>query len=95
MIFKNFRPVSYLPFVAKVDEQAVIGRLLAHCKIDAPIPVNQSSYRTFHSKETALVKVQSDILMAMDRREVSLLVLLDLCAALETIGHRNSLNVMA
>ena len=94
MIFKNFRPVSYLPFVAKVDEQAVIGQLHAHCEINAPIPVSQSSYRTFHSMETALVKVQSDILMAMDRQEVSLLVLLDPSAAFVTIDHRNLLNVM-
>lgn len=69
MIFNNFRPVSNLPFVAKVVEQAVIGHLLAHGRINAPLPpVNQSNYRTFRSTETALVKVQSDILMAMDQQ---------------------------
>ena len=59
-IFNNFRPVSNPPFVAKVVEQAVIGHLLTHGRIHALLPpVNQSSYRTFRSTETALVKVQS------------------------------------
>lgn len=59
-IFNIFRPVSNPPFVAKVVEQAVIGHLLAHGRINAPLPpVNQSSYRTFRLTETALVKVQS------------------------------------
>ena len=34
---------------------------------------------------TALIKVQNDILMNMDRQQVTLLVLLDLSAAFDTI----------
>ena len=69
LIFNNSRPVSNLPFVAKVVEQGVIDQLLAHGRINAPLPPgNQSSYRTFRSTETALIKVQSDILMAIDQQ---------------------------
>ena len=52
---------------------------------NASLPTNQSAYRPFHSTETALVKVQSDILMSMDQREVTLFVLLDLSAAFDTV----------
>ena len=45
-------------------------------------PLFQSAYRKGHSTETALLKVQNDILMNMNRQHVTLLVLLDLSAAL-------------
>jgi len=79
--------VSNLPFVSKIAEKAVIPQILEHCNEHAPLPTYQSSYRKYHSTETALLKVQSDILMNMDRQEITLLVLLDLSAAFDTIDH--------
>ena len=70
--------------VSKSAEKAVVGQLFWHCSDNAPLPVHQSSYRQFHSTETALFKVQSDILSNMDKQEVTLLVLLDLSAAFNT-----------
>ena len=35
----------------------------------------------------ALLKVQNDILLKMDKQEVTLLILLDLSAAFDTIDH--------
>ena len=40
-----------------------------------------------HSTETALLKIKNDILMSMDEQHVTLLVLLDLSAAFDTIHH--------
>ena len=48
LIFKNFRPVSNLPFVAKSAEKVVISQLSTHCAVNAPLPENQSSYREHH-----------------------------------------------
>ena len=87
LVFNSFRPVSNLPFVSKVAEKAVISQLLGHCNENAPLPTNQSSYRQYHSTETALLKVHNDILMNMDNQQVTLLVLLDLSAAFDTIDH--------
>ena len=50
-------------------------------------PSLQSSYRKFHSTESALLKVKNDILLNMNRQHVTLLVLLDLSAAFDTIDH--------
>ena len=48
---------------------------------------HQSAYRPCHSTETALVRVSNDILTAMDKKQGTMLVLLDLSAAFDTIDH--------
>ena len=50
-------------------------------------PEMQSAYSEHHSTETALLKVKNDILMNMDMGHVTLLVLLDLSAAFDTVDH--------
>ena len=49
-------------------------------------PLLQSSYRTGHSTETALLKVHNDILLSIDKKRVTLLVLLDLSAAFDILN---------
>ena len=46
----------------------------------------QSAYKG-HSTETVLLRVQNDLLMAMDQQKVSILVLLNLSAAFDTVNH--------
>ena len=75
-------------------EKAALQQLLVHCKKNAPLPKFQSGFRKYHSTETALFKVQNDIFMSMDNREVTLLVLLDLSAAFDTTEHSIVLNIL-
>ena len=51
----------------------------------------QSAYRHHHSTETALLKVVNDILLNMDKQRVTLLLLLDLSAAFDTVDHNTLL----
>ena len=51
-------------------------------------PAFQSAYRAGHSTETALLKVHNDILINMDNQRVTLLVLLDLSSAFDTVDHK-------
>ena len=47
----------------------------------------QAAYRARYSVETALIRIQSDVLMTMDRHDAVFPVLLDLSAAFDTIDH--------
>jgi hypothetical protein len=47
----------------------------------------QSAYRAAHSTETALLKIKDDFDRALDQGDGTLLVLLDLSAAFDTIDH--------
>jgi hypothetical protein len=47
----------------------------------------QSGYSTHHSTLTALLKTTNDLLIAMDERFVSLLVLLDFSMAFDCVKH--------
>ena len=81
LVFPSFRPVSNLPFISKLTEKASVNQLSDHMNKVRPLPSGQSAYRPCHSTETALLKVQSDILLSMDDQKVTLLVMLDLTSA--------------
>jgi exonuclease III len=86
-IFKNYRPISNLAYIAKVIERTVASRLKDHMDINFLNEVLQSAYKTIHSTESALLKVQDDVLQALDKKKGVVLVLLDLSAAFDTVDH--------
>ena len=51
------------------------------------LPILSSAYRQGHSTESALLKVQADILHNMEQQWVTLLVLINLSAAFNTVNH--------
>ena len=48
----------------------------------------QSAYKKHHSCETALLRVQNDILKAINDKQCVILLLLDLSAAFDTVDHK-------
>ena len=90
--FTNLRPVSNLQYVSKLTERAVFDQTHAHLTSHGLYPPFQSAYRKYHSTETALLKVQNDMLMNLDSQRVTLLVLLDLSAVFYTVDHGVLLN---
>jgi len=51
------------------------------------LPPLQSGFRQGHFIETAILRVLSDILQAVDRGDLAALVLLDLSAAFDMVDH--------
>ena len=89
---KNYRPVSNLSFLSKLIERIVAVQLTEHFMQNELFDKFQSAYRKCHSTETALLRVQNDIIMDIDGKKVVMLVLLDLSAAFDTIDHEILLN---
>ena len=85
--FQNFRPISNLKIVSKLVEKAVDIQLTDHVMAHHLDETFQSAYKNFHSTETALVRVQNDILCAIDKNESVILLLLDLSAAFDKVDH--------
>ena len=92
--FKNFRPVSNLPYVSKLSEKAAPIQLTDHMTANGLLMPLQSAYKQHHSTKTALLKVKNDILLNMEAQKVTLLVFLDLSAAFDTVRHKTLLSLL-
>ena len=93
-ILKNYRPVSNLSFLSKLIERIVFVQLVNHLDKNCLYGVFQSAYRQLHSTETALLRVQNDILQAVDSCGGAILVLLDLSAAFDTFDHEKLIRTL-
>ncbi len=85
----NYRLISNLHFLSKILEKVVSSQLYSFLEKNYICEDFQSGS---HSTETALIRVTNDLLWSFDRGCISLLVLLDLSTAFDTIDHNLLLN---
>ena len=79
---KNYRPVSNLPLLSKLTEEAVAAHLSRHLDTQNMLEPQQSTYRKYHSMKKPLVRICSDIITALDNRQGTLLGPLEVSSAL-------------
>ena len=90
----NYRPVSNIQFISKIVEKVTLDQFTQHCNRNSLLPNYQSAYRQHHRCETSLVKLVNDILWAMEKQLVTVVVILDLSAAFDTVDHDLLLEVL-
>ena len=71
---KNYRPISNVKFISKTIERAASAQLATYLQDNGLHGQKQSAYRQFHSKETALLRVQNDLLRAVDKHQEAVLI---------------------
>ncbi|CAB3994028.1 Hypothetical predicted protein [Paramuricea clavata] len=75
-VANNNRPLSLLPATSKICER---------------VALNQSGIKQLHSRETLGVFMTDKVFKAMDSKELTVIVLLDLSKAFDSIDHRKLL----
>ena len=86
-IFTNYRPVSSLPGFSKFLKKVMYNRLMAYLEKCMILRDNQYGFRKNHSTSLALVDLFDKISSAIDRKETSVGIFLDLSKAFDTVNH--------
>jgi len=88
----NYRPISLLPTFSKVLEKIVYKRLYNFLLTQSIFYESQYGFRSKHSTNHAVHELVDNILTAMDNKNSTLGVFLDLSKAFDTIDHKILLN---
>ena len=88
----NNRPVSLLPVLSKVAERIAMRQFNDYLTLHNRLTRHQSGNRTLHSTETLSLLVTDDIFKAMDSRQITAMVLIDLSKAFDSLCHSTLLS---
>ena len=83
----NGRPISLLPVLFKISQRLAHSQFTDYLTTNKKLVETQSGNRKLHSTETALLHVIDELLKAMDEKNISILVLLDMSNAFDSINH--------
>lgn len=84
---KDLRPISILPPESKVLEKIVHEHLTEYLEKHNMFLNAQSGFRKHRSTTTALLKIHDDIITATDNNMITVLVLLDMSKAFDSVNH--------
>ena len=83
----NYRPISLLPVMSKILEKIIAEQLSRYLEFNNLLSNAQHGFRPKLSTETALLKISDKIYNNMDNKKISLLLLLDLSKAFDSVNH--------
>jgi hypothetical protein len=86
-VASNNRPISLLAAFSKVCDKVVLNQFTAYLTKRKSLSNHQSSNRKDHSTETLNVAFTDALLEAMDKKQISIVVFIDLSKAFDSIKH--------
>lgn len=84
--FKDLRPISILATSSKILEKIVYKQIVEHLSKYDVLPDCQSGFRKGYSTNTALINVLDDISKNNDDRNLTVLTLLDMSKAFDSVN---------
>lgn len=92
--FKDLRPIHIISSLSKILEKAIYLQINNYISEHNLLPDHQSGFRSNFSCTTALMLICDDIINAVDRDELTALILLDYSKAFDCINHKILLAIL-
>ena len=83
---KNYRPICILPVFSKIVEKCIYSRLINFCSLNNLLSPSQFGFRSGLSTEKAMLRLIEFFYDALNNREHSLAVFIDLRRAFDTVN---------
>ena len=93
-LLKNYRPVSDIVLISKLIETVVLDQFNSHVFTHHLQCNLQHGYKKFHSTETLILKVVNDVLIGFDSKNGTILIIIDLSAAFDTVDIEKLLYIL-
>ena len=91
---KNYRPLFNLQFLSKLVEKVVLKRLTDHMTLNDLHCPSQFGYKKHHSTENLLLQVVDETLIGFDKNTATILILLDMSSAFDTVDLQKLLSIL-
>ena len=92
---QNYRPISLLSAFSKIYEKVMYHRIHDFLIVNNVLNENQFGFRKGRSCEHALLTAQNKIINSLNKKQISLLLLIDFSKAFDMVDHEILLKKLA
>ena len=85
---KNYRPVALLPIMSKILERAIFTQIIKYFEENNLLHPSHHGFRAKHNTSTALLQMFDIWLEALEKEEISTVIMLDMSAAFDVVDHQ-------
>lgn len=93
-LFSGFRPISQLCTLSKILEKIIERKIRNFFHINNLFDHNQFGFMNGHSTVHALTKIQGQIIMGLNNKSATIMAMLDIEAAFDTVWHNALIHKM-